>query len=72
MTTKLYVGNLPPETSEEQMRDLFGSFGDVEEVAVFNKPGGDPGFAFVVRVLLLSLCTYQMQSNALGPTILAL
>ena len=52
MTAKLYVGNLPPETSEEQMRDLFSSFGDVEEVAVFNKPGGDPGFAFVVRVIM--------------------
>lgn len=60
MTSKLYVGNLPPDTKEKELRDLFGSFGDVEEVAVFNKEDG-PGFAFVVSSVLmltqLATCT---------------
>ncbi len=50
MSTKLYVGNLPPECKDKELRELFSSFGDVDEVAVFNKDDG-PGYAFVVSVL---------------------
>ncbi len=52
MSTKLYVGNLPPECKDKELRDLFSSFGDVDEVAVFNKDDG-PGYAFVVSVPLI-------------------
>lgn len=41
--SKLYVGNLPDVVKEKDIRELFSSFGDVEEVAVFR------GYAFVVR-----------------------
>lgn len=41
--SKLYVGNLPEEVKEKDIRELFNAFGEVEEVAVFR------GFAFVVR-----------------------
>lgn len=47
MSGKLYVGNLPPGCKEKELRELFGSFGDLEEVAVFSKEDG-PGYAFVV------------------------
>ena len=42
---KLYVGNLPDCAKEKDLRELFESFGTVEEVAVMR------GYAFIVSVL---------------------
>ena len=42
MATKLYVGNLAETASEKGIRELFESFGQVNEVAVLR------GFGFVV------------------------
>jgi RNA recognition motif-containing protein len=39
----LYVGNLPYDTSEDDLRELFGQFGPIEEIRLI----GDKGFAFV-------------------------
>ena len=49
MNTKMYVGNLPFETTESELRDLFGEHGEVDEVAVvMDRETGRPrGFAFV-------------------------
>ena len=44
MSTKLYVGNLPESVKEKDLRELFSSFGEVEEIAVFK------GYGFVVSV----------------------
>ena len=49
MSTKLFVGNLSFETSEVELRDLFGACGPVNEVSIITdkftqKPRG---FAFV-------------------------
>src|SRR5689334_19683684 len=46
---KLYVGNLNFDANEEQVRELFGSFGDVEEVKIVmdRYSGRSRGFAFV-------------------------
>lgn len=49
MNTKMYVGNLDFDTTELQLRDLFGEFGGVKEAAIVSdrytqKPRG---FAFV-------------------------
>jgi len=46
---KIYVGNLSYSTTEETLRDLFASHGEVEEVAVItDRDTGRPrGFAFV-------------------------
>jgi RNA recognition motif-containing protein len=49
MTKKLYVGNLPYRTSEEEIRSLFSQFGDVKSVTIIvdratNRPRG---FGFV-------------------------
>ena len=49
--TKLYVGNLSEEVTEKSLTELFDSFGDVNEVAVFK----DKGFGFVVRLTLVAL-----------------
>ena len=42
MSTKLYVGNLPDSVKEKDLRELFSSFGEVDEIAVFK------GYGFVV------------------------
>ncbi len=49
MTTKLYVGNLPWSTSEEELRQMFTEMGTVESVALITdrETGRSRGFGFV-------------------------
>jgi len=46
---ELYVGNLPYETTEDELREAFGSFGEVEKVTIIidRETGRSKGFAFV-------------------------
>lgn len=46
---KIYVGNLNFRSTEDEIRDLFGEFGQVDEVALINdRDTGRPrGFGFV-------------------------
>lgn len=41
--TNVYVGNIPPETSDLMLRNLFNNYGAIEEIKIF----GDKGFAHV-------------------------
>ena len=34
----IFVGNLPPSADEEQLRQLFGQFGRINQVEVIRKP----------------------------------
>ncbi|KAB7627766.1 RNA recognition motif domain-containing protein [Alkalilimnicola sp. S0819] len=47
--TSIYVGNLPFTSTEDELRDLFGEFGEVESVRLINdRDTGRPrGFGFV-------------------------
>ena len=49
MNSKLYVGNMSFQTSEADLRDLFGQFGSVSDVYIANDrmTGRPRGFAFV-------------------------
>ena len=49
MSRKLYVGNLPYETGENDLQDLFARAGSVESVTVMRDQatGRARGFAFV-------------------------
>ncbi len=49
MARKLYVGNMPYETGEQDLRELFASAGQVETVSVMRDmaTGRARGFAFV-------------------------
>lgn len=49
MSTKLYVGNLPYETTEPALRELFGAAGTVDTVNIVRDraTGQARGFAFV-------------------------
>ncbi|HRE04953.1 MAG TPA: RNA-binding protein [Opitutaceae bacterium] len=49
MNSKLYVGNLSFQTTEQELRDTFGQFGSVTDVYVaMDRMTGRPrGFAFV-------------------------
>ena len=46
---KLYVGNLSYETTEEDLRTIFGNHGEVESVSLIKDrdTGRSKGFAFV-------------------------
>jgi len=46
----IYVGNLPFTTGEEELRETFGAYGDVESVSVIKDQftGQSRGFGFVV------------------------
>jgi RNA recognition motif-containing protein len=48
-TQKLYVGNLNFDANEDQVRELFGTYGQVEEVKIVMDrfSGRSRGFAFV-------------------------
>ena len=52
MARKLYVGNLPYETTDQDLQALFGGVGDVESVNVIRDmaTGRARGFAFVEMV----------------------
>jgi len=49
MSKKLYVGNLPFTSTEEELRTLFGRHGSVDSVSVITdrETGRARGFAFV-------------------------
>lgn len=49
MGRKLYVGNLPFDTSEKDLEELFGQVGACESVAIISdrETGRSRGFAFV-------------------------
>ena len=49
MESKLYVGNLSFNTSEAELRDAFGAFGNLTDVfiAMDRETGRPRGFAFV-------------------------
>ena len=49
MSKKIYVGNLPFSSTEEDLKDLFGRHGTVESVnVIMDRETGRPrGFAFV-------------------------
>ena len=49
MGTKLYVGNLPFSTTENELQELFGTAGAVQEVTLMQDKftGKSRGFAFV-------------------------
>jgi len=49
MATSIYVGNLAPSTSKEEIRKLFEEFGDVESVDILmdRYTGESRGFGFV-------------------------
>jgi cold-inducible RNA-binding protein len=46
---KIYVGNLPYSTEEDQLRDLFTQYGEIEEVYLARDKvsGKKKGYAFV-------------------------
>jgi cold-inducible RNA-binding protein len=46
---KLYVGNLPYSVDEAQLRELFGQYGDIADLAlIMDRDTGRPkGFAFI-------------------------
>lgn len=49
MTTRLYVGNLPWSSTEDDVREMFEAIGEVESVALITdrETGRSRGFAFV-------------------------
>ena len=44
MTKKLYVGNLPFQTTEEDLSDIFSQAGNVESVRIINVKGKNKSF----------------------------
>ena len=52
MGNRLYVGNIPFSAGEDELRELFAPFGDVESVhVVTDRATGRPrGFAFVEMI----------------------
>ncbi len=49
MGKKLYIGNIPYTTTEDELREVFGVHGDIESVNVITDrvTGRSRGFAFV-------------------------
>ncbi|MBG0774833.1 MAG: RNA-binding protein [Desulfovibrionaceae bacterium] len=49
MATNIYVGNLPWSASEEEVREAFAQYGDVQSVKLIEdrETGRPRGFAFV-------------------------
>lgn len=52
MNKKLYVGNLSYEVAEDDLRELFSSYGEVEDVKIIidRETGRPRGFGFVTMV----------------------
>jgi RNA recognition motif-containing protein len=74
MSRKLYVGNLPYQTDETQLQDLFAQAGTVETVSVVRDQatGRARGFAFVemgsdeeAQKAITQLNSYELGGRAL-------
>jgi cold-inducible RNA-binding protein len=74
MAKKLYVGNLPFETSEQDLQALFAEAGSVESVNLIRDPatGRARGFAFVematddgAQTAIQKLADYNLGGRAL-------
>jgi cold-inducible RNA-binding protein len=74
MARKLYVGNLPFNTDEQALRDLFASAGTVDSINMVrdNATGQARGFAFVemasdddAQNAIATLNNYQLGGRAL-------
>lgn len=74
MSRKLYVGNLPYDTGETQLQDLFAQAGTVETVKVMRDmaTGRARGFAFVemgsddeAQAAIKQLNSYELGGRAL-------
>ena len=71
MGRKLYVGNLPYETNEQDLQDLFAQAGSVETVTVMRIAHGRArGFAFVEMSLRRRRpeCHHQAERSAVWRT----
>ncbi|MFP4069826.1 MAG: RNA recognition motif domain-containing protein [Opitutales bacterium] len=49
MSVRLYIGNLPFETTGDDLRELFEAIGPVDDAIIVTRPGGGRprGFGFV-------------------------
>jgi len=47
MATKLFVGSIPKEATEDNLRDVFTPFGTIEELALMRENGISKGCAFI-------------------------
>lgn len=74
MARKLYVGNLPFQTDEQELRNLFASAGTVDSINVIRDQatGQARGFAFIemssdedAQNAITSLNNYQLGGRAL-------
>jgi RNA recognition motif-containing protein len=74
MARKLYVGNLPFQTDEQDLRDLFAGAGDVDSINIVRDQatGQARGFAFVemssdadAQNAIATLNNYQLGGRAL-------
>ena len=45
--TRVFVGNLPPETTDAELRELFSAIGNVEEARIVKRGRRFPRFGFV-------------------------
>ena len=75
MSRKLYVGNLPYETGEAELQELFGRYGNVESGRVMRDmaTGRARGFAFVemstedeAQKAITELNEYQLGGRSLS------
>lgn len=72
MTQKIYVGNMPFSMTEDSLRTLFASHGDVDSVAVItDRDTGRPrGFGFVemasgAQEAIQALNNHEIEGRAL-------
>ena len=49
--TKLYIGNIPTDTREEELDDAFAKFGKIESVWLARNPPGIY-FSYIQRLLV--------------------
>lgn len=74
MATKLFIGNLPFQTTHEELETLFGQIGEVSSVSIITDKftGRSRGFGFVemdnsqeAQVAIERLNGYELQGRAL-------
>ena len=75
---QIYVGNLPPDTTAEELKELFGRHGTVDDAyLVFDKETQKPrGFGFVfitdaneTRIAIRAMNGYKLRSKRLTVTL---
>lgn len=64
--TRLFVGRLPRDSTEEDLRELFAPYGQIEEITILYGPSGEHRGSYQISSTSPSLSSFIFHSRFLN------